>query len=150
MKIGIISDTHSLLRVEAKAVLSGCDAIVHAGDIGRPAVLDELRALAPLTVIRGNIDTWAEELPDTASVEFGGRRFYILHNLHALDFDPREAGYHGVISGHSHLPKIVRRDGVIYINPGSAGPRRFKLPVAIAWIHVSRRRIDAQIVELPV
>ena len=150
MKIGIISDTHSLLRTEAIAALTGCDAIVHAGDIGEPGVLDELRALAPLTVIRGNIDKWALDLPDTVSVEFEGRRFYILHDLKALDFDPHEAGYHGVISGHSHMPKIARRDGVLYLNPGSAGPRRFKLPVALARMRVTGQRIVAEIVKLPI
>jgi len=150
MQIGVISDTHGLLRPEARRTLAGCDAIIHAGDIGRPEVLDTLRETAPLTAIRGNVDTWADSLPDTQTVEFGGRRIYILHNLKELDFDPAAAGYDAVIAGHSHQPGQFRKDGVLYLNPGSAGPRRFRLPVALARLEVSPDRLQARIVKLSV
>ena len=146
--IGVISDTHGLLRVEAFAMLRGCDAIVHAGDIGKPEVLEQLAQLAPLTAIRGNVDTWAVDLPGTAVLTLDGRRFYVLHNLADLDLDPRSAGFDGVISGHSHVPKSEMRDGVLYLNPGSAGPRRFKLPVSLARIRVYKSRLAAQLIRL--
>jgi uncharacterized protein len=148
--IGVISDTHGLVRPEAKAALRGCDAIVHAGDIGKPGVLDELAELGPLTAIRGNVDRWATALPDTAVLTFGGKRFYVIHNVKDLDLDPRSAGFAGVISGHSHVPKSEMRDGVLYLNPGSAGPRRFKLPVSVAKIRVSTNRLEAQLLTLAV
>jgi putative phosphoesterase len=148
--IGVISDTHGLLRTEAKAILSGCDAIIHAGDIGKSAVLVELRELAPLTVIRGNIDKWADDLPDTEVLVCEGRYFYILHDLKELNLDPQAAGFDAVISGHTHVPKIERRDGVLYLNPGSAGPRRFTLPIAVAKLRVSESELDAEIFELRV
>lgn len=150
MQIGIISDTHGLLRPEAREALAGCDAIIHAGDIGKPALLEELRAIAPLTVIRGNVDTWAGALPDTAVVEMEGRRIYIIHNARELDFDPKAEGFDAVISGHSHKPGIMEKDGVLYLNPGSAGPRRFKLPVALARLSVSRERLEGHIIALEV
>lgn len=147
--IGVISDTHGLLRPEAVAVLSGCALIIHAGDIGDPAVLDELRKIAPLKVIRGNIDGWAHNLPDDEVVEFDGRYFYVLHNLNDLKLDPAAAGFHAVISGHSHKPDIDHKDGVLYLNPGSAGPRRFTLPIALATIDVEEDGITPTIIELP-
>jgi putative phosphoesterase len=143
---GIISDTHGLLRPEARDALQGCDTIIHAGDIGKPEVLDGLRAIAPLTVIRGNVDKWAHDLPDTDVVEMEGRRIYIIHNVRELDFDPRQAGLDAVISGHSHKPGIREEGGVLYLNPGSAGPRRFRLPVALARLTVSREKLEAKII----
>ena len=148
--IGVISDTHGLLRPEAKAALRGCDAIVHAGDIGKPEVLDQLAELAPLTAIRGNVDTWAADLPDTAVLTLDGRQFYVIHNFNDLDLDPQSAGFAGVISGHSHVPKTEMRDGVLYLNPGSAGPRRFKLPVSVAKSWVLKSRLDVQLLTLAV
>jgi len=148
--IGVISDTHGLLRPEALAALRGCDAIVHAGDVGKPEVLEQLAELAPLTAIRGNVDTWATDLPDTAVLTFAGKRFYVIHNVKELDIDPRAAGLAAVISGHSHIPKCEAREGVLYLNPGSAGPRRFKLPVAVAKIRVRESGVEAELVSLPV
>ena len=148
--IGVISDTHGLLRAEAVAVLRGCDAIVHAGDIGKPEVLERLAELAPLTAIRGNVDTWATDLPDTAELTIAGKRFYVIHNVKELELDPRSAGFAAVISGHSHVPKNEMREGVLYLNPGSAGPKRFKLPVAVAKIRVLEDGVEAELVTLPV
>ena len=148
--IGVISDTHGLLRVEALAMLRGCDAIVHTGDIGKPEVLEQLAELAPLTAIRGNVDTWATDLPDTAVLTLAGKRFYVIHNVKELDLDPRSAGFAAVISGHSHMPKRETRDGVLFLNPGSAGPRRFKLPVAVAKIRVREDGVEAELVTLSV
>jgi putative phosphoesterase len=148
--VGVISDTHGLLRPEAKAALAGCDAIVHAGDIGKPEVLSELEAIAPVTAIRGNVDKWAGALPDTTVVEIGGRSLYVIHDLKELDLDPRAAGFDAVISGHSHKPSVQEREGVLYLNPGSAGPRRFKLPIAVARLEISAARLTAQVVELDI
>lgn len=148
--LGLISDTHGLLRPEAVAALEGCDAIVHAGDVGHPDVIDALRAMAPLTVIRGNVDRWAETLPDTDVLDFEGRWIYVIHDLNDLDLDPVAAGFHAVVSGHSHRPAIAHKDGVLYVNPGSAGPRRFRLPVALAHLNVSDAGLEARIVELSV
>ena len=148
--IGVISDTHGLLRAEAVAVLRGCDAIVHAGDIGKPEVLEQLAALAPLTAIRGNVDTWAAALPDTAVLTLAGKRFYVIHNVKELALDPRSAGFAAVISGHSHMPNSETRDRVLFLNPGSAGPRRFKLPVAVAKIRVREDGVEAELVTLSV
>jgi len=148
--VGVISDTHGLLRPEAEAALVGCNAIVHAGDIGKPEVLRGLEAIAPLTAIRGNVDKWADTLPDTAVVEIEGRLLYVIHDVNELDLDPHAAGFDAVISGHSHMPGVRQKDGVLYLNPGSAGPRRFRLPVALAVLRVSASRLDAEIIELPV
>ena len=129
-RIGIISDTHGLLRPRALASLEGSDLIIHAGDVGSPEILAALRAIAPVTAVRGNIDTdpWATVLPETAEVD----RIYILHNLRDLAIDPAARGYRMVIAGHSHKPGTFEKNGVLYVNPGSAGPRRFKLPVTVA------------------
>jgi uncharacterized protein len=137
-RIGIISDTHGLLRPEAKGRLAGVDHIVHAGDIGRPEIVDELRRIAPVTAIRGNVDTgeWAREYADTKLVSLAGKSIYILHDLNTLHTDAR-AGIDVVVSGHSHVPKIQRIDGILYLNPGSAGPRRFKLPITLATLEVT-------------
>jgi len=150
--VGIISDTHGLLRPEAIAALQGSDLIIHAGDVGKPEVIDRLRGLAPLFVIRGNIDTpgWAASLPVTECVEVGETLFWVLHDIAQLDLDPAASGFAAVVFGHSHQPSIETRDGVLYINPGSAGPRRFRLPVAIARAHIVGREIVPEIVELAV
>jgi len=150
MRIGIISDTHGLLRPDAIEHLAGSDYIIHAGDIGAPAVIDRLRGIAPTTAIRGNVDAgaWANEYPDTEIVVLSGRTFYVLHNLNEIDVDPAASGINVVVSGHSHRPKIETKDGVLYINPGSAGPRRFKLPIALACLTISDRRIVPQILEI--
>lgn len=150
MRIGLISDTHGLLRPQALAFLRGCGHIVHAGDIGRQQVLDDLRAIAPLTAIRGNIDTgdWARALPETRELELAGVRLYVLHDRKQLDRDPRAEGIRVVVSGHSHKPGIDERDGVLYINPGSAGPRRFSLPVSAAELVISAGLLAPRIVRL--
>ncbi|HET7923690.1 MAG TPA: metallophosphoesterase family protein [Rhodanobacteraceae bacterium] len=149
--MGVISDTHGFLRAEAVAVLRGCDAIVHAGDVGKPDVLEQLAELAPLTAIRGNVDKWAVDLPDTAVLKLARKRFYVIHNVKELTLDPRSAGFAAVISGHSHVPKSETRDGVLYLNPGSAGPRRFRLPVTVARISVHKDGgVEAELVTLPV
>lgn len=138
MRIGIISDTHGLLRPEAVERLAGVDYIVHAGDIGSPEVIEGLRLIAPVAAIRGNVDRgeWAAGYPHTELMKLGGRFFYVLHNLKDLDLDPVAAGIDVVVSGHSHSPKIETVGGVLYLNPGSAGPRRFTLPVALATLEL--------------
>lgn len=138
MKIGIISDTHGLLRPEAVARLADVDHILHAGDIGHPEVIEELRRLAPVTAVRGNVDreAWADAFPETARVTLAGRSIHVLHDLNALDLDPAAAGIDVVVSGHSHRPRIATTDGVLYLNPGSAGPRRFSLPIALATLQL--------------
>ena len=136
-RIGIISDTHGLLRPEAERGLTGVDHIIHAGDIGRPEIVEALRRIAPVTAIRGNVDSgeWAREYPDTKLVRLAGKSIYVLHDLNTLQSDPG-AGVDVIISGHSHLPKIDTIDGVLYLNPGSAGRRRFKLPITFATLEV--------------
>jgi uncharacterized protein len=150
--IGVVSDTHGLLRPEALEALHGVDRIVHAGDVGSSEVLEALRALAPLSVVRGNNDrgAWAEALPSTEWVEVGDAVLYVLHDIAELDLDPAAAGVQAVISGHSHRPALERRGGVLYINPGSIGPRRFRLPVALALLRVAGTALDARIIELEV
>jgi putative phosphoesterase len=150
--LGVISDTHGLLRPEAVAALRGCDLIIHAGDVGHEAVLDGLRGIAPTYAIRGNIDaaTWAERLPPTDIVEVGELSFYVLHNIADLDLDPPTAGFAAVVYGHSHQPSIETREGVLYLNPGSAGPRRFRLPVTLARVAVAGTELRPEIVELDV
>lgn len=148
-RIGLISDTHGLLRPEAKAFLRGCDAIVHAGDIGNASVLEELSALAPLTAVRGNNDigAWAEGLPETAQLRVGELLIHVLHDVAQLELP---AGVRVVVSGHSHKPSVLVRDDILYVNPGSAGPRRFKLPVAVAEVIVAGREARARIALLEV
>lgn len=133
-KIGLISDTHGLLREEALQALRGSDLIIHAGDVGDSNILDVLKEIAPVVAVRGNIDTaeWAKSLPETAVAEAGSANIYVLHDVNALDLDPKAAGFHIVVSGHSHKSARSERNGVLYINPGSAGPRRFHLPITIA------------------
>jgi len=150
MRIGLIADTHGLLRPEALAALQGCARIIHAGDIGKAAVLDGLRAIAPLEVIRGNIDTddWAMALPERLDLRIGGFAIHVLHDLKQLAFDPAAAGIDVVVAGHSHQPRIERRDGVLYVNPGSAGPRRFKLPIGLALLRLENASADAELLPL--
>ena len=133
-KIGLISDTHGLLREEALHALRGSDLIIHAGDVGDPKILEALRQIAPVVAVRGNVDTaeWAKSLPETVVAEAGAVQIYVLHDSNALDLDAKAAGFHIVVSGHSHKPGRGERNGVVYINPGSAGPRRFRLPITVA------------------
>ena len=150
MRIALISDTHGLLRPEALAALQGCAQIIHAGDIGKPQVLDGLRAIAPLEAIRGNIDTadWALELPERLDLRIGGLTLHVLHDLKQLDIDPIAAGIDVVIAGHSHKPKVEQRDGVLYINPGSAGPRRFSLPISLALLELNDGDAQVELISL--
>jgi putative phosphoesterase len=148
--IGVISDTHGLLRPEALAALHGSDYIIHAGDIGDPAILKKLEENAPLTAIRGNVDRepWARKIPATNMLEVGGIAVYVLHNLQDLDLKPEAAGFDVVVYGHSHLAKQETKNGVLYFNPGSAGPRRFRLPVTIGRLTVGDGGVSAEIVEI--
>lgn len=150
MRIGVISDTHGLLRLEALRALAGVDAILHAGDVGDPAILEALGKIAPVTAIRGNIDQAGPcgALPETEWVELGGAAFFLIHDLKALDLDPAAAGIAVVVSGHSHQAKVERRKGVLYLNPGSAGPRRFRLPITLARVRVEDGLVQVEIVEL--
>jgi len=149
-RVGIISDTHGLLRPEATAFLNGSDFIVHAGDIGSASVLDGLAVVAPVTAVRGNNDTgeWAKAVPEFEVLQAGEILVYVLHDLSELDLDPEAAGFRVVVSGHSHRPSIEEKGGVLYVNPGSAGPRRFKLPIAAAELQIDRSSVRVRIVEL--
>jgi uncharacterized protein len=149
MLIGVISDTHGLLRPEAVAALRGVEHILHAGDVGDGAILDALREIAPVTAIRGNVDVSGAcaELPATDVVELGGKLFYLVHSVHDLDINPAAAGVAMVVSGHSHKASVQVRDGVIYFNPGSAGPRRFSLPVTVGFVTVEDG-VEASVMEL--
>jgi putative phosphoesterase len=139
LRIGVISDTHGLLRPQVEQRLAGVAHIIHAGDIGRPDVIAGLRRIAPVTAIKGNVDTgdWAERYPDTQMVKLGGRSIYVLHDLQQLQLDPVSCGIDVVVSGHSHRPRIETIDGVLYLNPGSAGPRRFNLPITLATLELT-------------
>jgi putative phosphoesterase len=150
--VGVISDTHGLVRPEALAALGGCERIVHAGDVGNADVLAALAALAPVTAVRGNNDHFggADEMPESEVVEIGGCRLYVLHDVHDLELDPGAAGFAAVIAGHSHRPAIEERGGVLFVNPGSAGPRRFKLPVAVARLRLRDGRARGKLILLDV
>lgn len=150
IRVGLISDTHGLLRPQAVAALQGSDFIVHGGDIGGAGILEALSAIAPLTVVRGNNDRepWAEAIAETEFLRVGSVRVYAIHDFSQIDIDPAAAGVRVVISGHSHKPKVEERGGVLYINPGSAGPRRFKLPIAVGELIVNGDSVTARIVEL--
>ena len=139
LRIGVISDTHGLLRPEVEQRLAGVAHIIHAGDIGRPEVVDRLRRIAPVIAIRGNVDKgqWAENYPDTETVRLGDHSIHILHDIHDLQLDPVSSGINVVISGHSHRPLIETVNGVLYLNPGSAGPRRFNLPITLATLDLT-------------
>lgn len=148
--IGLISDTHGLLRPEALRTLDGSDLIIHAGDVGDPEILGELKTLAPVFAVRGNVDTdpWAQALPETEVVEAGPATIYVLHDVHRLDLDPAAAGFQIVVSGHSHKPARTERGGVLYLNPGSAGPRRFDLPVTVALLRVNASPWKVELIDL--
>jgi putative phosphoesterase len=150
MIIGVISDTHGLLRPEALEALRGSEHIIHAGDIGAPEIIAELKKIAPVTAIRGNVDvqTWAREFPENEAVELAGKTIYVIHDVNAMDLNPAGAGFDVVISGHSHQPKQETRNGVLYLNPGSAGPRRFKLPISVAKIRIDGDMLTAEILVL--
>jgi putative phosphoesterase len=150
--VGVISDTHGLMREQALAALAGCELIIHAGDVGTPEVLERLREIAPVRAVRGNNDRgdWACSLPLKDVIEIGAHHVYLLHDIAELDIDPAAASMAAVITGHSHKPAAHLRDGVLYLNPGSAGPRRFKLPIAVARLRVSKKGIEHEIIELSV
>ncbi|HUY80839.1 MAG TPA: metallophosphoesterase family protein [Acidobacteriaceae bacterium] len=150
IRVGVISDTHGLLRPEAITALRGVDHILHAGDVGNAEILDTLHTLAPVTAIRGNIDAFGPcaQLPPTEFIDLAGHSLYMLHNLADLDLDPSAAGISAVISGHSHQPLIEYRKGVLYFNPGSAGPRRFSLPISLGFLEINRRGITPQLIQL--
>jgi putative phosphoesterase len=148
----VISDTHGQLRPEAVQALRGSDRILHAGDVGASEILDTLKHIAPVTAIRGNVDTgpWARALPETEVVEAGGLSIYMLHDLGRLDLKPEAAGFRAVVYGHSHQPKIAERNGVLYFNPGSAGPRRFHLPVSVGRLRITAGKVRAELMELEI
>ena len=148
--VGIISDTHGLLRPEALEFLKGCDSIVHAGDLGDPDILKTLESIAPTFAVRGNVDRglWARTLPDKDLVEAAGKLLYVIHNLDELDLDPAAAEIDAVIFGHSHMPASYVKDGVLYFNPGSAGPRRFKLPVTVGRFTIVDSGLKSEIIDL--
>lgn len=150
MLIGVISDTHGLMRPEALAALAGSELIIHAGDVGPASVLEALREIAPVVAVRGNVDHSgpAAALPETEVVSAGRHLIYVLHDLSQLDLDPKAAGFSAVISGHTHSPKAERRGGVLYLNPGSAGPRRFKLPICVAKLVVRDGTLEHELIVL--
>jgi putative phosphoesterase len=150
MIVGVISDTHGLLRPEALAALRGSEYIIHAGDIGAPEIIPALEKIAPVTAIRGNVDRepWTRRFPETQVLELGGLHIFIIHDVNALDLNPHAAGFAAVISGHSHQPKQEIKNGVLYFNPGSAGPRRFSLPVTIGKLEIADGRINSSIVRI--
>ena len=149
-RIGLISDTHGLLRKEAVEALRGSELIIHAGDVGKPEILEVLKKIAPVVAVRGNVDTepWAQALPETAVAEAGAVLIYVLHDVKALDLNPAASGFQIVVSGHSHKPGKTERDGVLYINPGSAGPRRFQLPVTVARLRLGGIPYEVEFVDL--
>lgn len=150
--VGVISDTHGLLRPEAVEALRGSEIIIHAGDVGDPDILKNLNAIAPVKAVRGNVDreSWARKLPLTEVVEVDHVSIYVLHNLQELELTPNTAGFAVVVSGHSHVPEQETRDGVLYFNPGSAGPRRFKLPVSVGKLTVDGDRLKSEIITLKI
>jgi putative phosphoesterase len=152
MRIGLISDTHNLLREEARRALEGVDCILHAGDVCTPGVLEALREIAPVSAVRGNNDhgAWADGLPATLVLPVEGARILVVHDLATLDVDPQAERIDVVVSGHSHRPRVEERATVLYVNPGSAGPRRFRLPVSLGFLNIAAGRIDAQLHEIRV
>lgn len=151
-RIGLISDTHGLLRPEAKALLQRSDSIIHGGDVGNAGILEELAAIAPLTAVRGNNDKglWANTLPETALLRIGSVLIYAIHDIAQMNITPASEGVQAVVYGHSHKPSVVEQEGVLYVNPGSAGPRRFKLPVSVAELLVEGRSITARLIEIEI
>jgi len=150
LRVGLISDTHGLLRPSALQFLQGCDHILHGGDIGKPQILETLASLAPVLAVRGNNDTadWAQDLPETAQIRLGGLAIHLIHDLAQLSIDPAATPVDVVVSGHSHKPGETRRDGVLYVNPGSCGPRRFRLPISMAELRIEDGRASAHFVHL--
>ena len=148
--VGVISDTHGLLRPEAVATLQGSDYIIHAGDVGDPAILKRLKEIAPVTAVRGNVDrgSWAKKILETNVLEINGLSIYVLHDLNQLDLNPEAAGFSAVVSGHSHMPKQETKNGVLYFNPGSAGPKRFKLPVTVGRIRIQDGKLQGEILQI--
>lgn len=148
--VGVISDTHGLLRPEAVATLQGSDYIIHAGDVGDPAILKRLKEIAPVTAVRGNVDrgSWAKKILETNVLEINGLSIYVLHDLNQLDLNPEAAGFSAVVSGHSHMPKQETKNGVLYFNPGSAGPKRFKLPVTVGRIRIQDGKLHGEILQI--
>jgi uncharacterized protein len=148
--LGVISDTHGLMRPEAVEALRGCDRILHAGDVGGPEILEVLARIAPVSAIRGNVDTgrWARTLPDSGVLEVAGVSIYMLHDLGRLDLKPEAAGFSVVVYGHSHQPRIEEKSGVLYFNPGSAGPRRFSLPISVGRLMIADGNVKAELIEL--
>jgi uncharacterized protein len=148
--VGVISDTHGLLRPQAAELLRGSDAIIHAGDVGDPDILVSLERIAPVTAVRGNIDTaaWSKKLPEATVLEHGGLHVYVLHDVQRLDLKPSIAEFAAVIFGHSHKPLIDWRQGVVFFNPGSAGPRRFQLPISVGRLVWNKGKLEAELIEL--
>ena len=149
LRVGLVSDTHGLLRPEARAFAGGCDYIIHGGDIGSAAILDQLSAMAPLIAVKGNNDrqSWAVHLPETEMIRVGGVFIYVIHDISQLDIEPHAAGVQVIVSGHSHKPLIEQRDGILYINPGSCGPRRFRLPISVGEMLVDGTKVKARTLE---
>jgi putative phosphoesterase len=150
LRVALLSDTHGLMRAEARSFAVGCDYIIHGGDIGSAEILDELAAMAPLIAVRGNNDTqaWAAHLPETEMIRVGSVFVYVIHDLAQLDIEPHAAGVQVIVSGHSHKPLVEKRDGILYVNPGSCGPRRFKLPISVGELIVEGTRFSGRTVEL--
>ena len=150
VNVGLISDTHGLLRPEVETVLAGCDHILHAGDVGDGRILEKLQTIAPTVAVRGNMDygSWSNHLPETEMVEIGGVFFYLLHDRYHLDLDPKAAGIRVVVTGHTHQPEIIDQDGVLFINPGSAGHRRHNYPVSVGFVRVENGQLAPRIVSL--
>lgn len=148
--VGVISDTHGLIRPAVLSALEGVGLIVHAGDVGSPEVLEKLEMIAPVVAVRGNTDQrqWAENLPPAEIAEMNDVILYVLHDLRQLDLDPAAAGFRAVISGHTHRPSVAERNGVLYLNPGSAGPKRLDLPVSLSLLHISGQSLDAELIDL--
>jgi putative phosphoesterase len=150
--VGVIADTHGLLRPQALELLRGSGHIIHAGDIGAPEIVPALEQVAPVTAIRGNIDrqAWAQRFPETEVVELAGLHIYVIHDVQVLDLNPKAAGFAIVISGHSHRPRQQLKDGVLYFNPGSAGPRRFSLPITLGRLEISKGNVKGEILNLAI
>ena len=150
LRVALLSDTHGLMRGEVRTFAAGCDYIIHGGDIGSAQILDELATVAPLFAVRGNNDTqeWAARLPETEMIRIGGAFVYVIHDLSQLDIEPHAAGVQVIVSGHSHKPLVEERDGILYVNPGSCGPRRFKLPISVGELVVAGAQVSARTIEL--
>jgi putative phosphoesterase len=151
-RIGLLSDTHGLVRPEALAALKGSEVILHAGDIGKAEVLDSFGSIASVIAIKGNNDRdlWAKKIPDVLNLEINGVKIHVIHNVNELDADPANDGFRVIVSGHSHKPRLVEQGGILFINPGSAGPRRFKLPVSVGRLWINRGNVHAEIIELKI